>query len=114
MEGLAPTYNVSGVLVLGQGFEVDVPGSEGAGDGEEDDLLVRPLFTGVVFLGTAAGGWVGIGDGSISGSPMLAMIFCFSRLQCVVLYVVELDALRQRVTDFERSHDDQLVFLLVD
>ena len=36
---------------------------EGAGNGEEDDLLVCPLLAGIVFLGTAAGGGVTIGDG---------------------------------------------------
>ena len=36
---------------------------EGTGNGEEDDLLVCPLLAGIVFLGTAAGGGVGVGDG---------------------------------------------------
>ena len=42
---------------------VSLPGSKSAGHGEEDDFLVRPFFAGVVFLGTAAGGGVGVGDG---------------------------------------------------
>lgn len=41
----------------------DIPGSEGARNGEEDDFLVRPFLAGVVFLGTAAGGGIRIGDG---------------------------------------------------
>ena len=31
---------------------------------EEDHLLALPLLAGIIFLGKAAGGWVGIGDGS--------------------------------------------------
>jgi hypothetical protein len=58
-----------------------LPGSEGAGDGEEDDFLVRPLFAGVVFLGTAAGSRVGISDGSISGSFMLVVYCSISQSQ---------------------------------
>jgi hypothetical protein len=38
-------------------------GREGAGNGEEDDLLVRPFFASIVFLGTAARGGVAVGNG---------------------------------------------------
>jgi hypothetical protein len=43
-----------------------LPGGEGAGNAEEDDFLVSPLFAGVVGLGTTACGWVSVGDGSPS------------------------------------------------
>lgn len=36
---------------------------EGTGNGEEDDLLVRPFLASIVYLGTAAGSWVAVGDG---------------------------------------------------
>jgi len=36
---------------------------ESAGNGEEDDLLVRPFLAGIVFLGTTADGRVAVGDG---------------------------------------------------
>jgi hypothetical protein len=50
-----------------------LPGSEGAGDGEKDDFLVGPLLAGVVLLGTAARGWVSVGDGSPSTPIVLAV-----------------------------------------
>jgi hypothetical protein len=37
-------------------------GGEGAGDGDEDDLLAGELLAGVVGLGKAAGGGGGVGD----------------------------------------------------
>jgi hypothetical protein len=50
-----------------------LPGSEGAGDREEDDFLVGPLLAGVVLLRTAARGWVGVSNGSPSISIVLAV-----------------------------------------
>lgn len=38
-------------------------GREGTGHGEQDDFLVCPFFAGVVFLRTATGGWVSVGNG---------------------------------------------------
>jgi hypothetical protein len=48
-------------------------GGEGAGDGNEDDLFARPFFRGIVLLGTAAGGGVGICDGSPPGGVSMAL-----------------------------------------
>jgi hypothetical protein len=96
-----------GVSCVKCGLEEDcyLPGSEGAGDGEEDNFLVCPLFAGVVGLGTAAGGRVSVGNGS--PSVMVVLDLCNAvELGGVLLNLLELDAFGQGVSNFERGHDD--------
>jgi hypothetical protein len=63
-------------LVLALQVRRDVHGlaarGEGAGDGDEHDLLAGELLGGVVGLREAAGGWAGVGD----GSPAVRGRFC--------------------------------------
>ena len=89
---LAPRIHNPAVVARNRGNDVDALGlelcglgnvrrqvvrlaarGEGAGHGEEDDFLVSPFFAGVVFLGAAAGGGVGVGDGrpSVGGCVLV-------------------------------------------
>ena len=76
---------------------------EGTGHGEQDDFLVYPFFAGVVFLRTAAGGWVSVGNGCPSvGCDVSCDVGQSSRRAGLL----ELDALRELVADFEGCHCD--------
>ena len=76
---------------------------EGAGNGEEDDLLVRPFLAGIVFLGTTADGRVAVGDGCPSARrkynvSVNSKSFDGER-SSIRLHLLELDALGELVAN---------------
>jgi hypothetical protein len=106
--GLASMVAASVVVVRGVHGQCRLPRSEGARDGEENDLLVGPFLAGIVFLRTTAGSWVIISNWrppKLSQSDLCNVVLELGGGG--VANVLELDALGQRITDFERCHDDQ-------
>lgn len=104
MVGLAATRELveddKGVIIRSR-----LPGSESARHGEEDDFLVCPFFAGIVFLGAAAGGRVVVRNGCPSVMSIISPC-TFRSSNGNTVHILELDALRQRITDFERCHCD--------
>ena len=85
-------------------------GGEGAGDGDEDDLLAGELLAGVVGLREAAGGGGGIGDGSpaVRGAVSAeCIVFFYSWVDACCL--LELDVRGELVASLDGSHCDDLV-----
>jgi hypothetical protein len=65
------------VLEVGRDVHGLAAGGEGAGDGDEDDLLAGELLAGIVGLGETAGGRAGVGDGGPAlRSSVSKMSFC--------------------------------------
>ena len=97
------------VLQVGRDVHGLAAGGEGAGDGDEDDLLAGELLAGVVGLREAAGGGGGVSDGSPAGEGAVSA-------ECVVLFylwvdaccLLELDVRGELVASLDGSHCDGL------
>lgn len=98
------------VLQVGRDVHGLAAGGEGAGDGDEDDLLAGELLAGVVGLREAAGGGGGVGDGSpaVGGAVSAECIVLF----CLIMdagCLLELDVRGELVASLDGSHCDDLV-----